>query len=328
MRTVKFTLLGVAVLTAVVAGWLSHAWNDRPSLAAYQALLLPPAEEDAGLRVRFMGVSTLLFEDGETAILIDGFLSRPSLATLIFGKVAPDEPRIERYLQRAGIDRLAAVIGVHSHYDHVMDAPAVAQHTGAVLIGSESTANVGRGWGLAEDQLRVVKDEETLRFGRFTVTLLRSRHAPVASADGGVIAAPLVPPARATAYKEGGSYSVLLEHEGRSALVQGSAGFIEGALQGRAADVVFLGIGAVGKQGEAYLDAYWQEVVAATGARRVIPIHWDDFTQSLDAPLVPMPRLIDDFDASMRFLIERGRVSEVDVRLPPVWTRFDPFARL
>lgn len=328
MRSVKFTLLGVAVLTAVAAGWLRHAWHDRPSLAAYQTLLLPPAEEGAGLRVRFMGVSTLLFEDGETAILIDGFLSRPSLATLIFGKVAPDEPRIERYLQRAGIDRLAAVIGVHSHYDHVLDAPAVAQRTGAVLIGSESTANVGRGWGLAEDRLRVVEDEETLRFGRFTVTLLRSRHAPVASADGGVIAAPLVPPARATAYKEGGSYSVLLEHEGRSVLVQGSAGFIEGALQGRAADVVFLGIGAAGKQGAAYLDAYWREVVAATGARRVIPIHWDDFTQSLDAPLVPMPRLIDDFDASMGFLIERGRASGVDLRLPPVWIRFDPLAEL
>lgn len=329
MRSVKFTLLGVAVLTAVAAGWLRHAWHDRPSLAAYQTLLLPAAEEGAGLRVRFMGVSTLLFEDGEAAILIDGFLSRPGLARLLFGKVAPDEPRIEAALQRAGIDRLAAVIAVHSHYDHVLDAPAVAQRTGAVLIGSESTANVGRGWGLAEDRLRAVEDEETLRFGRFTVTLLRSRHAPVASADGGVIAAPLVPPARATAYKEGGSYSVLVEHDGRRRLlVQGSAGFVEGALQGRPAEVVFLGIGAAGKQGEAYLDAYWREVVAATGARRVIPIHWDDFTRPLEVPLLPMPRLIDDFDASMGFLIERGRASGVDLRLPPVWIRFDPFAEL
>src|SRR5699024_1133187 len=108
----------------------------------------------------------------------------------------------ERALQRAEIDRLAAVIVVHSHYDHAMDAPAVAERTGAELIGSESTANIGRGWGLAEDRLRVVEGGEALRFGRFKVTLLRSRHAPIATADGGVIAQPLTPPARATAYKE------------------------------------------------------------------------------------------------------------------------------
>jgi hypothetical protein len=69
---------------------------------------------------------------------------------------------------------------------------------------------------------------------------------------------------------------------------------------------VLLGIGGLGTQDEAYRDAYWREVVLATGPRLLVPIHWDDFTISLDRPLQPMPTLLDDFDASMRFLVARA----------------------
>ena len=70
--------------------------------------------------------------------------------------------------------------------------------------------------------------------------MIRTAHFPHGMAMG-EITAPLVPPARATAYLEGGSYSPLIEHDGRSLLVQGSAGFVPGALRGRHAEVVFLG---------------------------------------------------------------------------------------
>jgi L-ascorbate metabolism protein UlaG (beta-lactamase superfamily) len=45
---------------------------------------------------------------------------------------------------------------VHTHFDHALDAAVVADRTGAVLVGGESTANIGRGHGLAEDRIRVV----------------------------------------------------------------------------------------------------------------------------------------------------------------------------
>jgi L-ascorbate metabolism protein UlaG (beta-lactamase superfamily) len=108
--------------------------------------------------------------------------------------------------------------------------------------------------------------------------------------------------------------------------VQSTAGFVEGALRGHKADVVFLGIGALGKQGEDYRQAYWHETVHAVGAPRVIPIHWDDFTRPLDQPLVPLPYLFDDFDKSMAFILGRGQQEGVDVKLPPAWAKFDPFA--
>ena len=53
----------------------------------------------------------------------------------------------------------------------------------------------------------------------------------------------------------------------------------------------------------------------------LIPIHWDDFYKSLDEPLAPEG----DFDASMQFVLERGKKDGVDVRLPSAWTWAQPF---
>jgi L-ascorbate metabolism protein UlaG (beta-lactamase superfamily) len=196
-----------------------------------------------------------------------------------------------------------------------------------LLVGSESTANVGRGAGLPEDSIRVIKDGDVLRFGRFTVTTIRTAHFPHGMAMG-EITAPLTPPARATAYLEGGNYSPLIEHDGRTLLVQGSAGFAPGALRGRQAEVIFLGVTGLGSRDEAYRDAYWHETVETVGAKRVIPIHWDDFTLPLDRPLEPMPRLLDDIPLTLAYLLRRGSAEKVEINLAPEWQPIDPFAGL
>ncbi len=316
--------LAVLVVFTCTTGF---AFNQA-TLERYASLMLKPAEAEARpMRVSFLGVSTLLFDDGETAILTDGFFTRPRKLAVLMGKIAPDREVIERSLQRAGIKKLAAVIVTHSHYDHVMDAPEVARRTGAVVLGSESTANVARGWGLPEDKIRVVRDGESLDFGKFHCTFVRSEHAK-SLFTGGRISKPLVPPVRAQEYEEGGSLSLLLKHGTKTILVHGSAGFSAGALRGHQADVVFLGIGLLGKRNKTYKDAYWQETVKTVKARRVIPVHWDDFTRSLHVPLVPIPSPFDEFDKAMAFLIAQGEPEKIDVKLAPAWTPVDPFAGL
>src|SRR5436853_68359 len=87
----------------------------------------------------------------------------------------------------------------------VSTPPMVAQQTGAVLVGSTSTANIGRGYGLPENRIRVAREGETIKFGRFNVTFLKSAHLPNGYAVG-EIEAPLSPPANAMDYKVGESY--------------------------------------------------------------------------------------------------------------------------
>lgn len=324
----KKLLLPVLAVVVAVTAWLAYELRSRPSLARYRDIATAPAAiDDGSLRVTFLGVSTLLFRDAEAAVLIDGFFSRPDLASTVIGQIVPDGKRIDAGLALAAVDKLDAVVVVHSHYDHAMDSAEVARRTGAVVVGSESTANISRGLGLAEDRIRIVADTQTMQFGDLTVTLIPSRHFPHGKAMGD-IEAPLIPPARALDYLEGGSFAVRIERGERAVLVQASAGYIEGALAGQTADVVYLGVGLLGPKDDAYRDAYWRETVTAVSARRVIPIHWDDFTRGLDRPLVALPFLLDDLDVSMDFVLSRAAGEHVDVRWPVVGVAIDPFEGL
>lgn len=297
----------------------------RPDLAAYADRFdVPQAEGDVA--VTFLGVASLLLDDGETAILTDGFFSRPPLRTAAFGRLSPDRARIDAALSRAGIDRLAAVLPVHTHYDHALDSAVVADRTGAVLVGGESAAQVGRGHGLADDRIRVATPGEPMTYGGFTITLVESRHCPPDRTPG-VITEPVVPPARMSAYKCGEAWSILVRHtSGRTALLQGSAGYVAGSLAGHRADVAYLGVGQLGVQSEDYLRTYWAETVETVGAGRVVLTHWDDFFRPLDRPLRALPYLGDDLDMTMHVLGDLARQQGVRLHLPTLWRREDPWA--
>jgi L-ascorbate metabolism protein UlaG (beta-lactamase superfamily) len=299
----------------------------RPDINRYADRFDVPAATDE-FGVTFLGVATLLLDDGESALLTDGFFSRPSLPKVALGKVAPDGVRIDAALARAGIDRLDAVAPVHSHFDHALDSAVVAQRTGAVLVGGESTANVGRGGGLPAERIRVAVPGEPMTFGSFQLILAESHHCPPDRFPG-VITAPVVPPVKVGAYKCGEAWSMLAEHRsGRTALIQGSAGFVTGALDGWSADVAYLGIGQLGVQSEDYIRTYWSETVAAVGARVVVVTHWDDFFRPLDRPLRALPYLGDDLDVTMRVVDELAREHGVAVHFPTVWRREDPWASI
>lgn len=312
-------------LLAAVAALALACSAAAAGLDDYRHLNLPQgARAEAGkgaVSVMYLGVATLLFDDGDTAFMIDGYFSRPPMSR--FKAMEPDEAQIKKLLARAGVTKLAAVATVHSHFDHALDSPKVAQFTGAMLVGSESTANIGRGQGLAESQIKVVKNGDTLQFGKFRVTFLTSAHLP-AQFGLGQITEPLKFPAPAEAMKLGEAFSILIENEGKTYLVQGSAGFTGNELTGRKADVVFLGAGGLGATGASYQGRYWNAIVKSVGAKRVVPIHWDNFFLPLDVALVPSP----GFDKTMDALIGLGQSDNVDIRLPVEWKWTDPLAGL
>jgi L-ascorbate metabolism protein UlaG (beta-lactamase superfamily) len=257
--------------------------------------------------------------------MTDGFFSRPSFSRVMFTRIEPDQAAIAFGLKKLGVDKLAAVVPVHSHYDHAMDAPLVAKQTGAQLIGSESTLNVGRGLGMPEDRMRKVVAGDSVVLGRWRLTFIASRHVPLAVAAVGTIDAPLVPPARSSAWAEGQTWALAVEHaSGARMLVLGSGGFVPGGLADQRAETVFLGVGSVGRQSAEYRARWWQETVSSVGARRVIPIHWDDFGLPLDQPLVALPYLGDDIAATFADLQAWATRDGIDLRMPPTFTPFAP----
>jgi L-ascorbate metabolism protein UlaG (beta-lactamase superfamily) len=299
----------------------------RPDLARYSDRFdVPVAEPDAPLSVTWTGVATLLLDDGSSALMTDGYFSRPGLAQVAAGKVAPSPARVDECLAQAEVSQLAAVIPVHTHIDHAMDSALVADRTGAQLVGGESAANVGRGYGLPENRLVVAVSGEPIQLGAYDVTLVESHHCPPDRFPG-VISEPVVPPVKASAYRCGEAWSTLIHHRpsGRRLLIQGSAGFVKGALEGHRAEVAYLGVGQLGVRPRSYLVDYWTEVVRAVGARRVVLIHWDDFFRPLSEPLRAFPYAADDLDVSIRILDELAASDGVALHMPTVWQRADPW---
>ena len=281
----------VLALGAATTAWL---WRERAPLSE---LPWPVAETAANaetsVTVTWLGITTLLFDDGDTQILIDGTFTRPSAIDIVLQrKIRSDIATINYAMDEFRIQRLAAIIPVHSHFDHVMDAGNVANRSTAVILGSESTANVARGANVPVDQYQILASGEKRHFGDFTITLIGSAHAPIGPGDqgwfSGVINEPLEQPARVWSWRGGAATSILIEHPDGSALVQGSAGFIEGRLGGVNADVALISVAGLASLGEDYTRRYWQETVTATGADRVLAIHFDDFTKPFgDIQLFP-----------------------------------------
>ncbi|MCV7193823.1 MBL fold metallo-hydrolase [Mycolicibacterium brumae] len=300
----------------------------RPDLARHTGMFTVPAPHaESPLALTWLGVSTILLDDGDTAIMTDGFFSRPALRSVAVARIAPSLPRIEGCLARAGVRELAAVLPTHTHYDHALDSAVVAERTGALLVGGESAAWIGRGHGLPEDRIVVATPGEPITLGSFEVTLVGSHHCPPDRYPG-VITEPVRPPKRVTAYRCGDTWSTLIQHRpsGRRVLIQGSAGFVAGALSGQRAEVAYLGLGQLGLQPESYIRQYWDETVRTVGAQTVVGIHWDDFFRPLHQPLKALPYAGDDLDVTLRVLGELAAADGVSLRLPTVWRREDPWA--
>lgn len=290
MRILRASLVFLVALVVSAAVVVTTFWHKRPGMEAYAARHYVADPSAGALTATWFGTTAVLLSDGTHAVFVDPFFTRPpGFARLALNRpITPDEALIRDWLQRAGVTRLDAVLVSHSHYDHAMDAGEVARLTGARLAGSPSTLNIGRGAGLPETQLAAMRPGEPQVFGSFEVTFIQSRHAGATGGEPtGDIVEPLSPPARYYDYKQGGAYSILIAHPQGRVLHHGSAGFVPGALAGRRADVVFLGIAFLPE-----LQDYFSEVVDAVGARRVMPVHWDDFTRPLAQPLRPFPLVV------------------------------------
>ena len=321
-RIAALVLLALAIVAVVV---VLRLWQDRP---AVDQIGWPHAdvvsEPTDMVTVTWLGTSTLLFDDQETQILVDGYFTRASaLKVVLFLPLSSDVATINHALARFRMDRIAAIVPGHSHFDHAMDVGHVANRTSAVVLGSESTANIARGAGVPVDQYQILAEGETRQFGDFTIRLLASKHAPVRFGGKdpyfpGTIESPLKQPAPVSAWKEGVVWTIFIGHPRGTSLIQASAGYIEGKLEGESADVVMLGIAGLTGLGKDYVRDMWNETVETTAPKRVLAVHYDDFTLPFGDIRLYAP-IVDNIPVTAgwidEIIAENG--SEITVELPP-----------
>ena len=312
--------LGLAIVAALVVGALGllAAMNMRPSLHQWSRL---PVRTGAGdsVELRFLGTAGLVISDGERTLVVDGFVTRPPLWKIISSSVVPDADRVRAVRAHTGVSRLDAVLVAHSHYDHAMDAPEWVRQAGGQVWGTSSTANIALAEGV--DAVRIISPQDRIEVGRFDVRFFQLDHA-LPERMQGRIAATFTVPARVADYKTGGGLGFYFTHGSCRILAVPSAGRVHADLSQYPADVIVLSIGQLGLQNRAYIRDYWQKTVVASGARLVIPVHWDDFSRSLDRPLKPLPYAVERVDVAMREIMSLAN-DEITVALPVLYEPLD-----
>lgn len=263
------------------------------------------------LSLTHFGAAGWSITDGRTTVLLDPYLSRirfkgrkygPHDATEVPGDQRPivhmsDAPRTDTAVVDARVPRADYILLSHSHFNHCMDVPYIAQKTGAVVIGTESTASVAQNGGVPERQTIVVKGGEDLEFRELSLKVIPSLHSPLSCKlyrDFGTI--PLQnEPLTLDEYVEGGTLAYLLRFAGREILLFGSMNYIEREMHGLRPDI------AVVASAPPRLDIhdYTGRLLRAIGKPAiVIATHWDDqglpFGASQEKALTHTKQFVDE----------------------------------
>lgn len=313
-----------AALLLLVAALAAGPAGAKPPIEGFDEL--PAAGPgEPGLRARHFGVSTLLLTDGSKRWMIDGFFSRPAEGVLKTGKIRPDVPLIEGILQREAIAPLDALLIAHAHHDHAMDAGVVARATGAFVYGSRSAINValGRPDGVDRSRTRAIgaRSGDLVEVGDFDVLAYQVPHGPtpVFIRFPGQVSAPLETPIHVSHYRMGENLAFWVRHRLACVLVLPSVGHDVLPFDGVQADVVLLGVGGYGRTHVVgRLERLWNAVVKPTGAKLVVPIHWDDFMLPYGRELKPTGPPFDDLGRTMAALRRFADRDGVALKFMPV----------
>lgn len=249
----------------------------------------------AALRVRWLGTAGYAIQSERTTVLIDPFFSRPGLSRA-FQRLIPDEAAIGRWLP----PHVDAVLCSHSHYDHILDAPRVAQRSGARLVGSRTTCAVGRATGLPEAQLvEIPATGADFDVGDLHIRFVPSVHNRLLFGRvpfPGDLTTPPRLPLRAWEYKVGSVFGIWIGSEAASLYHNGSSDLVDAALEGLHADVLLCGL--AGRQNT---PDYLRRMLRALSPGLVVPTHFDAFFSQLEEGVHLLPGIdLDAFAAEVR----------------------------
>ena len=241
-----------------------------------------PLELPAGLEVEWLGVSGYrLTHEGHT-LFVDPYFSRVPFRDLVLRRRAvPDPAALERFVRAPG-EAVGVLVG-HTHFDHAVDAPALARRLGCKAYGSASLVNLMALHGMAERAVEV-EPYRVYELGPFEVSFTPSAHSKLLLGlavpyDGELTCEHLVS-LSPSAYRCGQVWGISIAVAGVRFYHQGSANLIDDAVRDRGVDVFLAGVA-----GRGFTERYWQRILPLLEPRTVVPTHYDNFFRPLGRQL-------------------------------------------
>jgi L-ascorbate metabolism protein UlaG (beta-lactamase superfamily) len=252
--------------------------DDSQTIRAFESV---PVDLPAGLEITWLGVSGYCLTYEGVSLFIDPYVSRVPLRSLLLRRHAlPDPAMLDAYGRAPG--RVAGVLVGHTHFDHAVDAPAIAARYRAPAYGSSSLAHLMALHGLGELAIEV-EPHHPYELGPFVVTFVPSRHSKLLLGRKVPMDGPLTCEALdglvPTAYRCGPVYGIRLQVAGISLYHQGSADLDDEQLRHDPVDVFLAGVA-----GREVTPRYWERVLPRLDPRVIVPTHYDDFFAPLGGP--------------------------------------------
>ncbi len=239
-------------------------------------------ELPAGLEVEWLGVSgyRMTFE-GQT-IFIDPYVSRVPFGDLVRRRpTLPDPAALDRFVRAPG--EVAGVLVGHTHFDHAVDAPAIARRHSCRAYGSESLVRLMALHGLVERAVEV-EPYRTYELGPFEVSFTPSVHSNLllglAVPYDGDLTCEHLDALTPGAYRCGQVWGISIAVAGLRFYHQGSANLIDDAIRERQVDVFLAGVA-----GRGFTDDYWRRILPRLDPKVVVPTHYDNFFRPLGAEM-------------------------------------------
>lgn len=255
------------------------------------------------LSLKYLGTAGWQIDDGNITVLIDPYISRFKLGT--GPGVHPKDTRNTvlrsdiAVSDTVGIDSLITEVDFilvhHSHFDHLADVPYIAKKTGAKVIGTETSCNILRAYGIPDEQLYPVKGGEDYQFENFSVRVVPGIHSALNDKhyiDNRVYSEPPPAPLKVSDFIEGGSLMFLARFKHHEVLTMGSMNFVERELFGIHPDILLAGV----NRSQLGLYKYNERLLKVTdNPKYIIPTHWDNFRlpygfsqqRAVDQKLIP-----------------------------------------
>jgi len=231
------------------------------------------------VNIHWLGTAGIEMRHGGKAILIDPYISRPGKIDILFKQLVVNKDAIRHFLDSI-VEKVAAVITGHTHFDHALDIPEIARVLGCTIIGSSSLDTLLSLSGLP-GRVTVCRPQENINIDdKSTITMIPSAHGLALSRLlllKGDIRRGSRPPLRANQYRMGDMFSPKVFFGGITWIHVGSAGYVAQELEGHQCDVLLMCVAGWKKW-----PAYPEKVIEMLKPSCVIPIHYDDFS-------IPLP---------------------------------------
>ncbi|HEY0391383.1 MAG TPA: MBL fold metallo-hydrolase [Solirubrobacterales bacterium] len=261
---------------------LTRRRAEREDGQALGELEARPLELPAGLEIEWLGVSGYRISFEGRTLFIDPYLSRVPFADLLRRRpTLPDPAALDRFANAPG--EVVGVLVGHTHFDHAVDAPAIARRFGCKAYGSESLLTLMGLHGLA-DRAVGVEPYRTYELGPFAVSFTPSVHSKLllglAVPYDGDLTCEHLDGLSPGAYRCGQVWGISIEVAGLRFYHQGSANLIDDAIREREVDVFLAGVA-----GRSFTEGYWQRILPRLDPKVVVPTHYDNFFRPLGRPM-------------------------------------------